>query len=159
MLPRGTSQIVLPGVIGTDENDPNGNALQRRGARRLRSFSSVPDLLSPISCPRSPPISLLSFDSPYDRYKHGEAQAISPAARRGEALFFGEKLECYHCHGGPNFTDNNKQQGQAFPETGFHNTGLYNEDGKGSYKAWDHGLRDVTAKAEDEGAFPDPDIA
>lgn len=101
---------------------------------------------------------LLSFNSPYDRYKHGENRAISPSAKRGEALFFGEKLECYHCHGGTNFTDNNTQVGQAIPEVGFHNTGLYNEDGLGSYKKWDHGLRDVTGKEDDEGAFRTPTL-
>ncbi len=101
---------------------------------------------------------LLSFDSPYDRYKHGDPNAISPAAKRGEALFFGERLECYHCHSGINFTDNYVQQGLAFPETGFHNTGLYNEDGMGAYKSWDHGLRDVTSNDEDEGAFRTPTL-
>lgn len=30
---------------------------------------------------------LLSFNSPYDRYKHGEPNAISESAKRGEALF------------------------------------------------------------------------
>lgn len=97
--------------------------------------------------------SLLSFNSPYDRYKHGEPNAISAAARRGEALFFGERLECYHCHGGINFTDNHTQMGQAFPEVGFHNTGLYNEDGFGAYKDGDSGLRKVTDNEDDEGRF------
>ena len=101
---------------------------------------------------------LLSFNSPYDRYKQGDDSAISAAAKRGESLFFGERLECYHCHDGVNFTDNNIQQGQAFPEQGFHNTGLYNEDGNGAYKPWDHGLRDVTLRAEDEGAFRTPTL-
>jgi cytochrome c peroxidase len=101
---------------------------------------------------------LLSFDSPYDRYKHGDPNAISEAAKRGESLFFGERLECYHCHNGINFTDNHIQQGQAFPERGFHNTGLYNEDGLGAYKPWDHGLRDVTSDEEDEGAFRTPTL-
>lgn len=101
---------------------------------------------------------LLSFESPYDRYKHGDANAISAAAKRGEALFFGERLECYHCHDGVNFTDNYIAQGLAFPETGFHNTGLYNEDSRGEYKPWDHGLRDVTSRAEDEGAFRTPTL-
>jgi cytochrome c peroxidase len=101
---------------------------------------------------------LLSFNSPYDRFKHGDANALSPAAQRGEALFFGERLECYHCHGGVDFTDNHQQQGQAFPETGFHNTGLYNEDGNGAYKPWDHGLRDITLNAADEGAFRTPTL-
>jgi cytochrome c peroxidase len=101
---------------------------------------------------------LLSFNSAYDRYKHGQPDAISPAAKRGEALFFGERLECYHCHGGTNFTDNNMQQGQAFPEAGFHNTGLYNEDGAGAYKKWDSGLRVVTERPEDEGKFRTPTL-
>ena len=101
---------------------------------------------------------LLSFDSPYDRFKHGHPNAISAAAKRGESLFFSERLECYHCHDGSNFTDNDKQEGQAFEEKGFHNTGLYNEDGNGSYKPWDHGLRDVTENPEDEGAFRTPTL-
>jgi cytochrome c peroxidase len=99
---------------------------------------------------------LLSFDSPYDRYLHGERNAISASARRGEALFFGERLECYHCHGGVDLTDNHMQVGQAYSEVGFHNTGLYNEDGMGAYKPWDHGLRDITGRDEDEGAFRTP---
>jgi cytochrome c peroxidase len=101
---------------------------------------------------------LLSFGSPYDRYKHGEPNAISASAKRGEALFFGERLECYHCHGGVNLTDNHIQQGQAIAEKGFHNTGLYNEDGLGGYKKWDHGLRDVTGNEDDEGAFRTPTL-
>ena len=101
---------------------------------------------------------LLSFDSPYDHYKRGQPNAISAPAKRGEGLFFSERLECYHCHDGVNFTDNDKQEGQAFEERGFHNTGLYNEDGNGAYKPWDHGLRDVTSNPEDEGAFRTPTL-
>ena len=77
---------------------------------------------------------LLSFGSPYDLYRYGgRPDALSAAAKRGEELFFGEKLECYHCHGGFNFTDNLKHARTAFAETGFHNTGLYNVDGRGAY--------------------------
>jgi cytochrome c peroxidase len=101
---------------------------------------------------------LLSFDSRYDRYQHGDENALSPAAKRGEKLFFGERLECYHCHGGVDFTDNHAQVGQAFPETGFHNTGLYNEDSAGAYKPWDSGLRAITENAEDEGKFRTPTL-
>ena len=103
--------------------------------------------------------SLNSFDSPYDRYRHGgDAHAISDAAKRGEALFFGDTLECSHCHGGLNFTDNLRRQGQAFPETGFHNTGLYNQDGRGAYPADNPGLREFTGKPEDEGRFRTPSL-
>ncbi len=101
---------------------------------------------------------LLSFNSPYDRFLQGDRDALSASARRGGSLFFGERLECYHCHGGLNFTDNNIQKGQVFPEYGFHNTGLYNEDGNGAYKKWDHGLRNVTDREEDEGRFRTPTL-
>lgn len=98
--------------------------------------------------------SLLSFDSPYDRYKYGgKPQAISESAKRGEGLFFGEDMECSHCHGGFNFTDNVQHTRLAFPEVGFHNTGMYNTDGKGAYRADNHGIREVTGEAADEGKF------
>ena len=102
---------------------------------------------------------LLSFNSPYDRYKYGgQPQAISAAAKRGEALFFGEELECSHCHGGFNFTDNVQHSRLPFSEIGFHNTGLYNLDGKGSYRADNHGIREVTGDPADEGKFRTPTL-
>lgn len=98
--------------------------------------------------------SLLSFNSPYDQYKYGgKPQAISDAAKRGEALFFGEEMECSHCHGGFIFNDNIQHTRLSFPEVGFHNTGMYNEDGKGAYRADNHGIREVTGEAADEGKF------
>ncbi len=98
--------------------------------------------------------SLLSFNSPYERYKYGkQPQAISDAAKRGESLFFGEELECSHCHGGFNFTDNIQHTRLPYPEVGFHNTGMYNVDGKGAYRADNHGIREVTGEAADEGKF------
>ncbi len=103
--------------------------------------------------------SMLSFDSPYDRYKYGgQPKALSPAARRGEALFFGEKMECYHCHGGFNFTDNNKHARLPFAERGFHNTGLYNLDGKGAYPANNRGIEEFTGDAADMGKFRTPTL-
>jgi cytochrome c peroxidase len=102
---------------------------------------------------------LLSFDSPYDRYRYGgQRDAISEAARRGEALFFGEKLECYHCHGGLNFTDNLKHSRLPFAEIGFHNTGLYNVDGQGRYPSEAPGLIDATGEARDAGRFRTPTL-
>lgn len=102
---------------------------------------------------------LLSFDSPYDRYRYGKQnQAISTSARRGEQLFFGERLECYHCHGGMNFTDNQIHRMQPLGERGFHNTGLYNQDGKGAYPPGHQGLREFTQQAADEGKFRTPSL-
>lgn len=102
---------------------------------------------------------LLSFDSPYDRYKYGnQPEAISESAKRGEALFFGEKMECYHCHGGLNLTDNIKHERMPFPELGFHNTGLYNLDGKGAYPRKNPGIIDITGDVADKGKFRTPGL-
>jgi len=98
--------------------------------------------------------SLLSFDSPYDRYKYGhQPDAISESAKRGEALFFGEELECSHCHGGFTFNDNIQHARLPYPEQGFHNTGMYNMDGKGAYPPDNPGIRAITGDAADEGKF------
>ncbi len=125
----------------------------RRGEAALFSLSTLTRALA--SFQRS----LLSFDSPYDRYRYGgRADAVSASARRGEDLFFGEKLECYHCHGGLNFTDNLKHARTPFAETGFHNTGLYNVDGRGAYPAAAPGIVEFTGETPDAGRFRTPSL-
>lgn len=103
--------------------------------------------------------SLLSFNAPYYRYKYlGEKSAMSESAKRGEDLFFGERLECYHCHGGLSFTDNIVHSRLPFPEQGFHNTGMFNLDGNGAYPLSNMGIREVTDDPRDEGKFRTPTL-
>jgi cytochrome c peroxidase len=102
---------------------------------------------------------LLSFDSPYDRYKYGgQDKAISVSAKRGEALFFGEKLECYHCHGGLNFTDNLQHSRMPMAERGFHNTGLIRRSPQGHNAPEHQGLAEFTGVATDVGRFRTPTL-
>ena len=102
---------------------------------------------------------LISANSPYDQYRfQGHDAAISDDAKRGEDLFFSHRLECYHCHFDINFTNNLAHSRKPFVETGFHNTGLYNVDGKGGYPSVDRGLADVTGKAEHMGQFRTPSL-
>lgn len=102
---------------------------------------------------------LISVDSPYDQYRfQGRNEAISDSAKRGEDLFFSHRLECYHCHFDINFTNNLAHSRKPFVETGFHNTGLYNVDGKGAYPSMDRGLFDVTGNAEHIGRFRTPSL-
>lgn len=102
---------------------------------------------------------LLSFRSPYDRYRYGgDRSAMSDAALRGEELFFSEKLECFHCHGGFNMSDSVAHDGTTFTEVMFHNTGLYNIDGTGAYPPGNGGLYDVTHKPDDTGRFRAPTL-
>lgn len=84
--------------------------------------------------------SLISADNPYDRYLAGAGAALSPAAVRGEAIFNGEKGECFHCHAGINFTNN-----------GFRNDGSADDDP-------DQGRYEVTLKESDIGKFKVPTL-
>jgi cytochrome c peroxidase len=102
---------------------------------------------------------LLSFNSPYDRYKYGnDKNAINPAAQRGEAIFRSGKTGCYRCHGSLYFTDNVVHTRLDVAERGFHNTGLYNENGKGAYPAGHAGLAEFTGREEDMGKFRTPSL-
>ncbi|MBK8253557.1 MAG: di-heme enzyme [Polyangiaceae bacterium] len=98
---------------------------------------------------------LVSADSPYDRYVQGDKTALTDQQRRGLALFNGERFECFHCHSGTNLTvsyhDANTTAGTIkYP---FFNNGLYNIDGEGSYPPYDQGLYDLTLDPDDRGLF------
>ncbi|SPE40762.1 Cytochrome c peroxidase (modular protein) [Candidatus Sulfopaludibacter sp. SbA3] len=102
---------------------------------------------------------ILSGDSPYDRYRNGDdPNAIPESAKRGEALFFSERLECFHCHGGFNFTGTVDYLDKGFAEVEFHNTGLYNLNGKLSYPPPNLGLYEFTHSEEDIGKFKAPTL-
>jgi cytochrome c peroxidase len=81
---------------------------------------------------------ILSGNSPYDRYLQGDREALSEQQRIGLHLFRG-KAGCTSCHLGPNLTDER-----------FHNTGI----------GWpnDAGRFTVTGKTEDRGAFKTPSL-
>jgi cytochrome c peroxidase len=99
-----------------------------------------------------------SFNAPYDRYMRGDAQAMSESAERGMDLFFSERLECFHCHGGFNFTDSTTHAGNDVDRVGYHNTGLYNLNGVGAYPADNTGLFDMTGEPRDMGRFKAPSL-
>jgi cytochrome c peroxidase len=102
--------------------------------------------------------SIVSFDAPYDRYQRGDPSAMSAAAIRGMGLFFSEKTECFHCHGGFNFTDSSTHSSAMIESIGFHNNGLYNLDGNGAYPAGNTGLHDMTGERRDMGRFKAPTL-
>ncbi len=106
---------------------------------------------------------LISGNSPYDRYLRGDNEALSPAAKRGEALFFGfngdERAECYHCHGGPHLTNSFRAKGTVLSSAQqFENIGLYNIDGQGAYPPNNTGLFEFSSKPEDMGRFRIPPL-
>lgn len=102
---------------------------------------------------------LISGDSPYDRYFYGgDESALSPAARRGLELFFSERAECYHCHAGLTFTTSFRTATSEPGPPDFQNTGLYNLDGAGAYPTGNGGLYEFTGDPADMGKFRVPTL-
>jgi len=101
---------------------------------------------------------LISGRSRVDRYRQGELDALSESERRGQSLFFTERLECHHCHGSFNFTIAVDHAGLAEPATVFFNTGLYNVGGTGAYPLIDQGLYELTQVDADRGRYKPPTL-
>jgi cytochrome c peroxidase len=102
--------------------------------------------------------SIIGFDSPFDRFSRGESGAMSASAINGFNLFFSEELECFHCHGGINFTNSEDHSRKAFAEIDFANNGLYNIGGTGAYPPGNTGIQEVTGLASDMGRFKAPTL-
>ncbi len=78
---------------------------------------------------------LLTFDSPFDRYEYGgEIGALTEAQVRGRELFLGE-AQCGNCHGPPLFLNH-----------ALNNIGL-------EVLTSDDGLAGITGNSEDRGRF------
>ena len=101
-LPEMVARLqAIPGYAPAFENAYPGQGISEvTVARAIASFERT----------------VLSTESPFDRWRKGETQAMSQSARNGFELFTG-KANCAICHMGFNFTDN-----------GFHNIGL--KDGR-----------------------------
>lgn len=100
---------------------------------------------------------VVSFDSRYDQYLQGKVK-FTEQEQRGHDLYFGEKAECHHCHGSVNLDDQFVHAKTREVETPFHNTGLYDIDGKGAYPSPNRGLLDVSGDPEDMGKFRAPSL-
>ncbi|MCK9409867.1 MAG: cytochrome c peroxidase [Bacteriovoracaceae bacterium] len=92
---------------------------------------------------------LVSGNSPYDKFKAGETTALTESARRGLTLFESDRVNCVKCHTGFNFTDekfhnNGTGQDQPQPDLGrFEQT--KNDSDRGVFKT--PTLRDMSRTA------------
>jgi len=85
---------------------------------------------------------VLSGNSPYDRFKAGDKSALSESQQRGMEIFFSNNARCDSCHEGINFTN-----------------GKYANVGIGADKPTpDLGRYEVTKQEEDRGAFKTPTL-
>lgn len=101
---------------------------------------------------------LISGNSAWDRFQYGgNPEVLSASARRGSSLFFSERLECYHCHGGFLMSDHGGPTGVEGGRP-YHNNGLYNLDGMGAYPEENTGVFDITGLPLDMGKFKAPSL-
>src|SRR5262245_20948746 len=85
---------------------------------------------------------VLSGNSPYDKFKAGQAEALTPAQKRGMEICYSNNASCASCHEGVNFTN-----------CKYANVGI------GMDKPMpDLGRYLVTKKEEDKGAFKTPTL-
>lgn len=83
---------------------------------------------------------IVSANSPYDKYVRGDRAALSQLEREGMDLFFSSRTMCGACHGGPDFTNDQ-----------FQNIGLF-------HHYFDRGRFNVTREPRDEGLFKTPTL-
>lgn len=101
---------------------------------------------------------LISFDSPFDRYAyHGDDAALTESQVRGMNLFMSERLECAHCHAGFNFSQFVTHENATPAERPFHVTGLYPQ-GPAHVAGADYGLFAVTGAEADKDRFKAPTL-
>jgi len=81
---------------------------------------------------------IVSTESPFDRWVNGDDTALDESEKRGFQLFNG-KAGCSRCHSGWNFTDNR-----------FHDIGLPDIEDKGRYE--------VTGEVKDQFSFKTPGL-
>ena len=169
---RREDQALIP-MLG---ENPVELGLARREQEMLNRLSGVaiyPPLFRAAFPAESSPVTLgnvtraiatfertfVSGSSPYDRYKRGDSGAMSDAAKRGEALFTGDRLKCSQCHTGVMFTNAARWVGGPGPgDPEFFNNGLYNVGGSGAYPAPNTGLFAITGVASDMGKFKVPSL-
>jgi cytochrome c peroxidase len=99
--------------------------------------------------------SIVSGDSPYDRWLLGEAD-LETDVLEGLTLF--QELGCGACHGGVFFDQPDPERTGIEGRHGYFNTGLYNLEDTGSYPIAAQGLYETTREMEDMGKFRVPTL-
>ena len=100
---------------------------------------------------------LLSWNSPYDRYNRGDNTALSEKAIAGMKLFRSKELECSSCHSGEQFSNSTYRKGEK-QKVYFLNNGLLSQKDYTRKQLNEKGLMEFTLKQEDEGKFRVPTL-
>ena len=160
------TQMLVP-LFGTNPvemgvNDANKDAV----LARIQADSAYPTLFANAFPGQASPItwgnvikavaafqrSIVSASSRYDLYLQKKA-TLTESELRGMKLFFGEKAECFHCHGSVNFNDQFVHAATRPFTPPFHNTGLFNVGNTGAFPTPNRGVFELTAQPADMGRF------
>lgn len=116
----------IPGYVHLFHKAYPGEGITHRSvARALASFQRT----------------VVSTESPFDRWRKGDANAVDASVKRGFDVFTG-KANCVACHEGFNFTDN-----------GFHNIGVKDANQQPDLGRYIHRKLDAV-----KGAFKTPTL-
>lgn len=103
--------------------------------------------------------SLITGRSPVDKYlNYGDKTALSASAIRGMSIFNGETAECFHCHGGFNYTNTVNHTGTVFEEVSYMSNGIISDATYATLPSNKKGLYDLTGLATDIGRFKVPSL-
>jgi cytochrome c peroxidase len=143
-LPGHMGPITSPGEMGGDINDVVAklNAIPGYKKEFNKVFGTDATAENIAKAIAAYERTLISRNSPFQRYVNGDRNAISAAARRGFEVFTGKAM-CITCHTPPLMTDNN-----------FHNIGTPQV---GPLKE-DAGRYAVTKNDADKGKFKTPSL-
>lgn len=101
---------------------------------------------------------MISGNSRYDQYTfRNNKSALNASEISGLNLFNGEKAECFHCHGGFNFTDTSFHGG-AKEEFFYHSNGIHDDTYYAVLPSNKQGLFDLTGVDSDKGKFRAPSL-
>jgi len=155
-LEMGIVEQEQPAMLARLRGDARYNALFRAAFPEETDPVSLRNVVRAISTFVR---TLVSFEAPYDRFLRGDKAALTDDAQRGMTLFRSNELKCARCHDGINFRMTpGHRTSQADETVAYHNTGLYNLAGDGSYPASDRGLFEVTHVPADMGRFKAPTL-
>lgn len=139
------AQALGPILSAEEMNMVSGRRLIRRlnevpeyRDRFRKAFGQYPTLRGVARAIAAFERTLITPDSPFDRYLNGDKGALSLQEKKGLILFI-SKASCSQCHNGPNLTDNK-----------FYSLGAYRSDDLGRYR--------VTKAEKDKGAFKTPSL-
>src|SRR5438094_168022 len=111
VMPLAVSIAVIAAAWNTRSAEP-ANAAAVLGAvpeYRQRFGRAFPDGITEANIAKSIAAferTLLTFNSPFDRYRAGDKAALTAEQKAGMRLFFGPRTGCSSCHVVPLFTDN-----------------------------------------------------